>query len=313
MFNSRFSNAHEQTSLPISENIIPLENAHAHSDLEHTIPLFDALNQGFTRLEPDVFILLKGKSSTPTASDLNAFNKAYSAYQKNPSQENKQNLNKVMSKYRVMVGHDFGKFKGTLYDIYIKPVQAQIEKGKYNYLFMRKILKTNKPYIVTYMIDLKTPWRGSVEFMNIYFSNYPEIFNNYNLAKQDKPISVILSGYEEDSPSKVDILSKEDISYLLDTRQRYVSIDGRVDTPLHGQDKYPWLFPQISNSWNNRSIDVLKRNVSQARKCNQKIRFWGIADEKQYWQELYNNGVDIISTDDLVGLKNFLLSKQEGS
>jgi Glycerophosphoryl diester phosphodiesterase family len=35
--------------------VAPLPNAHAHNDYEHTRPLFDALDQGFTSVEADVF------------------------------------------------------------------------------------------------------------------------------------------------------------------------------------------------------------------------------------------------------------------
>src|SRR4051794_6488814 len=38
-----------------SSEVVPLENAHAHNDYEHARPLFEALNQGFTSVEADVF------------------------------------------------------------------------------------------------------------------------------------------------------------------------------------------------------------------------------------------------------------------
>src|SRR6478672_10049819 len=35
----------------------PLERAHAHNDYEHTRPLFDALDHGFTSVEADVWLV----------------------------------------------------------------------------------------------------------------------------------------------------------------------------------------------------------------------------------------------------------------
>src|SRR2546426_1011359 len=35
--------------------VVPLLNAHAHNDYEHSRPLLDALDQGFTSVEADVF------------------------------------------------------------------------------------------------------------------------------------------------------------------------------------------------------------------------------------------------------------------
>jgi hypothetical protein len=40
-----------------SSEVVPLANAHAHNDYEHGRPLFDALDQGFTSVEADVFPL----------------------------------------------------------------------------------------------------------------------------------------------------------------------------------------------------------------------------------------------------------------
>jgi hypothetical protein len=37
--------------------IVPLANAHAHNDYEHKRPLFDALDNGFTSVEADVFLV----------------------------------------------------------------------------------------------------------------------------------------------------------------------------------------------------------------------------------------------------------------
>jgi hypothetical protein len=39
-----------------SANVIPLEHTHAHNDYEHARPLFDALDQGFTSVEADIFL-----------------------------------------------------------------------------------------------------------------------------------------------------------------------------------------------------------------------------------------------------------------
>src|SRR5689334_2700963 len=35
----------------------PLTRAHAHNDYEHTRPLFDALEQGFGSIEPDIYLV----------------------------------------------------------------------------------------------------------------------------------------------------------------------------------------------------------------------------------------------------------------
>ncbi|WP_307812684.1 glycerophosphodiester phosphodiesterase family protein [Phycicoccus sp. CSK15P-2] len=42
---------------PTSRHVTPLRNAHAHNDYEHDRPLLDALDQGFTSVEADVWLV----------------------------------------------------------------------------------------------------------------------------------------------------------------------------------------------------------------------------------------------------------------
>ncbi len=41
----------------LQSQVVPLPNAHAHNDYEHKRPLFDALEQGFTSIEADIFLI----------------------------------------------------------------------------------------------------------------------------------------------------------------------------------------------------------------------------------------------------------------
>lgn len=42
---------------PVKPNVVPLPNAHAHNDYEQSRPLWDALDQGFTSIEADVYLI----------------------------------------------------------------------------------------------------------------------------------------------------------------------------------------------------------------------------------------------------------------
>ena len=48
-------NAQSQDAINVTAT--PLANAHAHNDYEHERPLLDALDQGFTSIEADVFLV----------------------------------------------------------------------------------------------------------------------------------------------------------------------------------------------------------------------------------------------------------------
>jgi hypothetical protein len=45
------------TAAPAHERVRPLAQAHAHNDYEHDRPLFDALDQGFTSVEADIYLV----------------------------------------------------------------------------------------------------------------------------------------------------------------------------------------------------------------------------------------------------------------
>ena len=49
--------------------------------------------------------------------------------------------------------------------------------------------------------------------------------------------------------------------------------------------------------------------VRQAHDQRRRIRFWAIPDKPLVWQVLLDLGVDLINTDDLDGLSEFLLSR----
>ncbi|MFJ5760758.1 phosphatidylinositol-specific phospholipase C/glycerophosphodiester phosphodiesterase family protein [Neobacillus sp. NPDC093182] len=56
-FVNSFSAANAEADVAKREHVIPLSKAHAHNDYEHTRPLFDALDHGFTSVEADVWLV----------------------------------------------------------------------------------------------------------------------------------------------------------------------------------------------------------------------------------------------------------------
>jgi hypothetical protein len=52
----------------------------------------------------------------------------------------------------------------------------------------------------------------------------------------------------------------------------------------------------------------LCRYVAMAHKFGKRVRLWASPENTIVWKELLNCGVDLINTDKLVELKNFLLS-----
>ncbi len=97
---------------------------------------------------------------------------------------------------------------------------------------------------------------------------------------------------------------------------RYVGIDGRLsdlesDQPAH-------LLPLISDNWGQHfrwrgegempesDREKLERVIDQAHQKNRRVRFWATPDRPEVWGALRDAGADLINTDDLQGLSQFL-------
>ena len=52
--------------------------------------------------------------------------------------------------------------------------------------------------------------------------------------------------------------------------------------------------------------EKLQNIVTKAHQHGRKVRFWGAPDNAAFWRELRGEGVDLINTDDLKGVREFL-------
>ena len=53
----------------------------------------------------------------------------------------------------------------------------------------------------------------------------------------------------------------------------------------------------------------LRDLVDRVHQGGQRIRFWAVPDVPAAWQELHDAGVDYLNTDNLTGLRDFLLNR----
>lgn len=56
--------------------------------------------------------------------------------------------------------------------------------------------------------------------------------------------------------------------------------------------------------------EKLRRVVRTAHDAGRRVRFWETPESEALWRELVAAGVDLINTDDLPGLRAFLLSRK---
>lgn len=243
----------------------PLSRAHAHNDYEHPRPLLDALDQGFTSVEADVWLvgdeLLVGHDLTDLVPG-RTLEKLY--------------LDPLADRVRAHGG-----------DVYAaggEPLQLLVDiknTGAATYSRLDQVLRRYRPIL--------TQWTGG--------------------AVVPRAVSVVVSG---DRPRAV----------MAGQQVRLAAYDGRL-TDL-GSGAPASFVPLLSSNWNatftwqgvgEMPADqraTLRRIVDTAHADGQRVRFWATPDlpdaaREAVWSELLAADVDHINTDDLSGLRDFLL------
>jgi hypothetical protein len=239
---------------------IPLINGFAHNDYRHKHPLFDALNNGYTNIEADVF-LRRGK---------------------------------------LIVAHIDPYFKRhrTLEALYLKPLADRIagNKGQVYTGFTNPIIL---------MIDIKSGSDSTYSALMVLLEKYKDILSGYNHGSLHQgAVTVVLSGHKP-------------YQMIQSEQNRYAFIDEdlrRANVDTLGANVYQMASCKYSKllKWDGKGampVDEQKKlcaYVAIAHKYGEKVRLWASPENKEVWTELLKCGVDLINTDKLVTLKNFL-------
>ncbi|MDR3695253.1 phosphatidylinositol-specific phospholipase C/glycerophosphodiester phosphodiesterase family protein [Mucilaginibacter sp.] len=244
----------------VQAQFIPLINGFAHNDYRHRHPLFDALDNGYTNIEADVF-LRRGK---------------------------------------LIVAHIDPYFKRhrTLEALYLKPLADRIagNKGQVYSGF-------NTPVIL--MIDIKTGSDSTYSALMVLLEKYKNILSVYDHGSLHQgAVTVVLSGHK---PYQM-IQSEQNRYAFIDEDLRRASLD------TLGAKVYQMASCKYSKllKWDGKGKmpdDEQKKlcsYVAIAHKYGEKVRLWASPENKEVWTELLKCGVDLINTDKLVTLKNFL-------
>ena len=241
---------------------LPLPNGFAHNDYCHKHPLYDALDNGFTNIEADIFL-----------------------------KDNK-----------LIVAHIFPYFKHnrTLEKLYLEPLLERVTKndGKIyaNY---------NAPIIL--MIDIKTDANKTYNALMPLLEKYKSILSGIEDGKMVyRAVTVVLSGHKP-----YGLIENEKSRYaFIDEDLRKVQRDstfGYSNVFTMASCKYSNLMKwdgrgHISNAEQTK----LMAFVAMAHKLGTKVRLWASPEKKAVWDELLHCGVDLINTDHLVALKDYL-------
>ena len=200
---------------------------------------------------------------------------------------------------RLLVAHDRTGVKPerTLQALYLDPLRERIQrKGG-------RVYPNGPPCLL--LIDVKSEARETYGVLRELLRGYTNLLTAFTPTNTiTNALTIILSGNRA-----THLLSEEAC--------RYAAVDGRL--PDLAGSVSPHLVPLISDNWATNfrwrgngplaedERQKLRQLVGQAHQQGRRIRFWAAPDNPAGWRELQPAGVDLINTDDLNGLRDWLL------
>lgn len=200
---------------------------------------------------------------------------------------------------QLLVAHDRDKVSSdrTLQKLYLDPLRQRVQQNK------GRVFLNGPPFVL--LIDIKSEAESTYRALDSVLRRYSDILTQYAPGRvQASAVMAIISG---NRPRTI----------LASQTDRFAALDGRLPDLESNPD--PELVPLISDDWRRHfswrghgpipaaERERIRELVSKAHTQKRIIRFWGAPDTPDVWQELNQAGVDLINTDNLPGLQQFLL------
>ncbi len=198
------------------------------------------------------------------------------------------------------VAHDLLQVKPgrTLQSLYLDPLRERVKRN------------AGRVYVggpeFTLLIDIKSDWRTTYPVLRAALKEYSDLLNVFGPErKRTNAVTAILTG-------------NRSLEMFKGETDRYAAYDGQL-TELDSSEPAD-LIPWISSSWGAiskwRGSGEMPEDdktkvagiVAKAHQRNRRVRFWGAPDQPEFWRQMLEQRVDLINTDDLPGLQNFLLT-----
>ncbi len=200
----------------------------------------------------------------------------------------------------LLVGHDRKDLKPdrTLQALYLDPLRARIRETK-------GAVYPGGPSLLLF-IDLKTDAAATYAALRAVLAKYTEILTRFEGGKRHEgAVTIAISG-------------NRDWKAIAADEPRYAGVDGRMADLDRGVSAA--LMPVVSDHWRRHfrwdgkgempaeERTRLRDLVERAHKQGCLIRFWATPEVPALWRELLDAKVDLINTDQLDRLRDFLLS-----
>ncbi|WP_214073339.1 phosphatidylinositol-specific phospholipase C/glycerophosphodiester phosphodiesterase family protein [Mucilaginibacter sp. dw_454] len=190
----------------------------------------------------------------------------------------------------------------TLEALYLKPLLDKINQNHGR-------IYSGYEHPLTLMIDIKTDAEQTYAALKVLLEKYSSILTRYQDGKvYYKQITVVLSG---NKPFK-SITTENNRLAFIDEDLRAAARDTiNSGVFMMASCKYNKLL-----SWDGYGQmpdvekNLLSAYVEKCHRLGKRVRLWASPENMGVWQELLNCGVDLINTDRLVQLKDFLLANK---
>ncbi len=200
---------------------------------------------------------------------------------------------------RLLVAHALSDARPerTLEALYLDPLLERTRKNAGH------VYAQDTPFHL--LIDIKSDALATYQALDRSLQNYAEMLTRFETnAIITNAVTITISG-------------NRPRDYLEHQTLRYAAYDGRLaDLDSNAP---PQLIPLVSDNWQTHfqwrgegpisepERMKLRELVRRAHEQGRAIRFWAIPDQPESWGALRDAGVDYINTDNLSGLRDFLL------
>ena len=198
----------------------------------------------------------------------------------------------------LLVAHDRREIRSgrTLQKLYLNPLRKRARRRD------GRICADGAPFIL--LIDVKTSPAATWIALRDVLEEYARILTVFEAGKREaKAVTVIVSGGRA-------------VKMMAEEERRLAGVDGRLSDL--DSDVSAHFMPLISDNWRKHFTwdgtgpmpdterEKLRTIVEKAHGKGQLVRFWATPERSALWQELLDADVDLINTDHLERLQEFL-------